>query len=138
MESFIVSPGVEADGVGWNGRTSCAFAGGASIPPIASKLQVAREMPILGRHVELRLFVLPLPLSASLMCVSPKSLTGASLFAKCRQTKLCRVQSRRYYHQGGRRGIVRSNSVYRSECAVSSLQMKFLGRLCDSASSWPY
>ena len=33
MESCIVNPGVEADGVGWNGRTSCAHAVGANTAP---------------------------------------------------------------------------------------------------------
>jgi hypothetical protein len=61
MESCIVSPGVEADGVGGKGRTSCAFAGGARIPLTARQLQEARERQIRLRGVQFRFFVPPPP-----------------------------------------------------------------------------
>src|SRR5208337_4879133 len=50
MESFIVSPAVEADGVGGNGRTSCAPAMGAHSAPstrLATVKMVLRFMFII-------------------------------------------------------------------------------------------
>jgi hypothetical protein len=56
MESCIVSPAVEADGVGEKGRTSCALAGDAKIPLIASQHHEAREMQTRRKRLETTFF----------------------------------------------------------------------------------
>ena len=52
-------PGVEADGVGANGSTSCALTGSAKIMQIARKIHLATEMQIRLRGIRPRLFVPP-------------------------------------------------------------------------------
>src|SRR3984885_6744502 len=113
------------DGWGGKGKTSCALTGGAKIPLIARKLQVARDMQTRRRCLHARFFV-PAPPNvtrvSSILTFLPPTVLTSCWIARSRRnahtilyrTKHCRIRAG-FCHRRPSDATVKTNSEVRKK-----------------------